>query len=210
VAISRSERPRAVNALTTGHKIDEAGRLHFVESSKMTIWPVRCSRRVNIVCQRSIIVALLSVLQVGGASDCAAQISDVEVQGPWAYSHQFDEAHHVEFLATTRAEDMDVFLVLACSSARVAISFIHLNRFPYVLRERGHVTMRLDQSDPISIPVALIGQNNLSTDPRSIKDLVSMLMRSNRLSVAITETDGAVHTYVFALQPNDVALDHCQ
>ena len=176
----------------------------------MTIWPVRHSRREIFTCQKSIIATLLSVLQVIGASDCAAQISDMEVQGPWAYSHQFDEAHHIEFLATTRAEDMDVYLVLACSSARVVMSFIHPNRFPYALRERGHLTMQLDQSDPISIPVALIGQNNLSTDPRSIKDLVSVLMRSNRLSVAITEMDGTVHTYIFALQPNDVALGHCQ
>jgi len=134
----------------------------------------------------------------------------MEVQGPWAYTHQFDEAHHIEFLPTTRAEDMDVFLVLGCSIARVVMSFIHLDRYPYALRERGHVTVQLDRSDPISIPVALIGQNNITADPRPTKDLVSVLMRSKRLSVAITEMAGAVHTYVFSLQPNDVALGHCQ
>jgi hypothetical protein len=36
-----------------------------------------------------------------------------------------------------------------------------------------------------------------------------VLMRSNRLSVSITEVGGTVHTYVFSLQPNDIALRHC-
>jgi len=38
---------------------------------------------------------------------------------------------------------------------------------------------------------------------------MSMLKRSNQLSVSITDVSGAVHRYVFSLQPNDLALQHC-
>jgi hypothetical protein len=157
-----------------------------------------------------LLIAALSIpMQISIARPAAAQISEVEVQGPWAYTHQFDEEHQIEFLATTRAEEMDVFLVLACSTKRVTMSFVHLNRFPYTLPARGHVTVQLGQSDPISLPVALADNNHVMADPRSTKDLVSVLIRSNRLSVSITAVGGVVHTYVFSLQPNDLALQHC-
>jgi hypothetical protein len=89
------------------------------------------------------------------------------------------------------------------------MSFIHMNRFPYSLPDRGPVTVQLDQSDPILLPVALIDKNDIVADPRPTKDLVSVLIRSNQLSVSITAAGGTVHTYVFSLQPNDLALQHC-
>jgi hypothetical protein len=70
--------------------------------------------------------------------------------------------------------------------------------------------MQLDESDPIELPVALIAQNNVTADPRRTKDLVALLTQSSRLSVSITEIDGTAHTYVFSLQPNDIALAHCE
>ena len=156
-----------------------------------------------------LIVALLSFTHIACALDSAAQVLDFEVQGPWAYRHQFDETHRVEFLATTRAQDTDVFLLLGCSTARIVLSFIYLDQFPYSLAERGHVTVQLDQSDPILLPTAVIDQRNIVTDPRVTRDLVPVLMRSNRLFVSVTDGGGTVHTYVFSLQPNDLALRHC-
>jgi hypothetical protein len=156
-----------------------------------------------------LIAGLFVVSQITSAQRTAAQISEVEVQGPWVYTHQLDKAQQIEFLATTQAEDMDVFLLLACSATRVVMSFIHMNRFPYSLPDHGHVTVQLDQSDPILLPVALIDKNDIVADPRPTKDLVSVLIRSNQLSVSITAVGGTVHTYVFSLQPSDLALQHC-
>jgi hypothetical protein len=136
-------------------------------------------------------------------------VSDIEVQGPWAYKHQFDKAHRIEFLATTRAENPKMFLVLGCSTARTVMSFIYLDHFPYSVPERGHVTVQFDPSDPILISTALIDRKNLLADPRASRDLVPVLRRSSRLSVSIIEVSGTVHTYVFSLQPNDLALRHC-
>jgi hypothetical protein len=98
-----------------------------------------------------------------------------------------------------------VFLVLGCSAARISVSIIHLDQFPYPLWERGHVTVQLDQSDPILLPSALIDHKNITTDPWATRELMAVLMRSNRLSVYVTDTAGTVHTYVFSLQPNDLA-----
>ena len=176
----------------------------LIGSSGLRQW-----RRTILVRQVLLVAALLSITRLACALDGSAQVSDIEVQGPWAYKHQFDEAHRIEFLATTRAEDANMFLVLGCSTKRVIMSFIYLDQFPYTLPERGHVTVQLDQSDPILLSTALIEQKNLSADPRATRDLVSMLRRSNRLSVSITEVDGAVHKYAFSLQPNDLALRHC-
>ena len=102
-----------------------------------------------------------------------------------------------------------MFLVLGCSTARIVMSFIYLDHFPYSVPERGHVTVQFNQSDPILLSTAVIDQKNITADPRATRDLVLMLRRSNRLSVAITEVSGAVHRYVFSLQPNDLALQHC-
>jgi hypothetical protein len=146
-----------------------------------------------------LIAALLSFTNIACALDDTAQVIDFEVQGPWAYRHQFDDTHRAEFLATTRAQDTDMFLLLGCSTARIILSFIYLDQFPYFLRERGHVTVQLDQSDPIMLPSVLIDQKHITTDPRATRDLVSVLMRSNRLSVSVTDTGGTrAHLRLFA------------
>jgi hypothetical protein len=166
-------------------------------------WP-----RAVLARQFSIIFATL-VLALTYVRSNSAEVSDIEVQGPWAYKHQFDEAHRIEFLATTRAKNPEMFLVLGCSTARTVMSFIYLDHFPYSLPERGHVTVQFDQSDPIWLSTALVEGQSLLADPRTTRDLISMLKRSSRLSLSVTEASGTVDTYVFSLQPNDLALQHC-
>jgi hypothetical protein len=158
--------------------------------------------------QISIIFAVVA-LALTYVRSSAEEVSDIEIQGPWAYKHQFDEAHRIEFLATTRAENPEMFLVLGCSTARTIMSFIYLKQFSYSVPERGHVIVQFDQSDPILLSTALVDGKSLLTDPRTTRDLVSVLKRSSRLSLSIIEVSGTVHTYVFSLQPNDLALGHC-
>jgi hypothetical protein len=164
--------------------------------------------RVVLARQVSIIFAV-PALALTYVRSSSAEVSDIEVQGPWAYKHQFDEAHRIEFLATTRAENPEMFLVLGCSIARTVMSFIYLDHFPYSVPKHGHLTVQFDQSDPILLSTALVEGKTLLADPRTTRDLVSMLKRSSRLSLSITEVSGTVHTYVFSLQPNDLALQHC-
>jgi hypothetical protein len=173
-----------------------------VNSTSLHQWP-----RAVLASQISIIFAVLA-LALTYVRSSSAQVSNIEVQGPWAYKHQFDEAHRIEFLATTRAKNPEMFLVLGCSIARTVMSFIYLDHFPYSLPERGHVTVQFDQSDPMLLSTALV-EGQLLANPRTTRDLVSMLKRSSRLSLSVTEVSGTVHTYVFSLQPNDLALQHC-
>jgi hypothetical protein len=118
----------------------------------------RLWRRTIATCHVLLITALLSITQQIFALDGPALASDVEVQGPWAYKHQFDATHRIEFLATTRAEDADIFLVLGCSTTRIVMSFIYLDHFPYLVPERGNVTVQFNQSDPILLSTAVIDQ----------------------------------------------------
>ena len=85
-------------------------------------WP-----RATLARQVAIIFAVLVLTLTYGSS---AEVSDIEVQGPWAYKHQFDEAHRIEFLATTRAENPEMFLVLGCSTARTVSSSFTWITFP--------------------------------------------------------------------------------
>ena len=132
----------------------------------------------------------------------------MKVQKPWAYTYRGDEANNVEFMATTPAtEDTHVWLLFVCSGAdTVTVSLIHSEQFPYPLGERGHLILQLDNSEPVSVPVAVIRQKQITADPRATKDVMPVLMHSSRLSASIAEMDGPVHTYSFSLQPSDLAL----
>jgi hypothetical protein len=164
---------------------------------------------------RLLLATTLCLISVVGESASASQQSETKVQEPWAYTHRIDEANHVEFMATTPAvEDAHIWLLLACKSdARVYISLIHSEKFPYALRERAHLTLQLDNSERIELPVAVTQQKLITADPRPTKDLIPILARSNRLSASVADMEGAVYSYSFSLQPNDQALQdiaaHC-
>ena len=111
-----------------------------------------------LACRVLLVAVSLDITQLACALGAAALASDLEVQGPWVYKHQFDATHRIEFLATTRAEDADIFLVLGCSTTRIVMSFIYLDHFPYLVPERGNVTVQFNQSDPILLSTAVIDQ----------------------------------------------------
>jgi hypothetical protein len=134
----------------------------------------------------------------------------LQTQGPWVYSQRLDEDKQVQFLATTRARDTEeVYLFISCGSSRPALSLIALGGYTYSVRERGQISVAFDQSERIRLAVVRIDSKSLMTDPRALRDLLPVLRRSHEMSAWVTGIDGAVHPYVFELQPNDVALAHC-
>jgi hypothetical protein len=138
----------------------------------------------------------------------SAQAVEPKVQQPWAYTYRLDDAREVEFMATTRATDeVDVWLLLACNSReQLHLSLVRPTQFPFALEGISRVVLRLDESEPISLPVATVEHQLVVADPRSARDLLPLLVRSSKLMASIPEPNGVVHSYTFALQPNDLAL----
>ena len=158
---------------------------------------------------RRLVVMIVSFIFSGMVmSACKAQSPELKFQKPWVYTYQVNKLNNIDFVATApAAEDAAVMLLLACSgNERIYVSFIDSDKFPYPLKERSQLTWRLDNSEPISLPVAIIDQKQITADPRPGKDLMPILMRSNMLSASITDIEGIVHIYTFSLQPNDLAL----
>ena len=158
---------------------------------------------------RRLVVIIVSFIFSGMVmSACEAQSPELKFQKPWVYTYQVNKLNNIDFVATTpAAENADVMLLLACSANNtIHISFIYSDKFPYSLRERSQLILRLDNSEPISLPAAIIDQKQTTADPRPGKDLMPILMRSNMLSASITDIEGIVHIYTFSLQPNDLAL----
>lgn len=142
------------------------------------------------------------------ASNGAAQWAEIKMQKPWAYTYRVDEADSIEFMATTPAiEDANVWLLLACGGGqRFYVSLMHSEQFPFAVGEKGHLMLQLDNSEPISVPSAVIEQKQITAAPQAAQDLIPVLVHGNRLVASINDVDGAVHAYSFALQPNDLAL----
>lgn len=142
-------------------------------------------------------------------------MAEPNVQQPWVYTQRFDKANRAEFLATTRAlEEADIWLLLACESpGQLYLSLIRPTQFQFALDRISRLTLRLDDSQPISLPAAAIEQKQIIADPRFIKDLMPLLIHSVRLSASFPEPNGTMHSYTFSLQPNDLALKdinvHC-
>jgi hypothetical protein len=124
------------------------------------------------------------------------------------YTYRFDNAREVEFMATTPAVDgPDVWLLLACDSReQPSLSLVRPTQFPFALDGISRIMVRLDNSEPVALPIATVEQKLVTADPRSARDLLPLLVRSDKLMASISESNGMVHSYTFALQPNDLAL----
>jgi hypothetical protein len=163
-------------------------------------------RRIGNLTKASLIAA--TTLTHAGASGCAAQAAEPKVQPPWAYTFRFDDAHEVEFMATTPAADeVGVWLLLACDGReQLHLSIVHSSQFPFALAGISRIMLRLDDWEPVALPVETVEQKLVMADPQPAKDLLPLLAHSSKLMASIAEPNGAVHSYTFALQPNDLAL----
>src|SRR6516164_9843665 len=130
----------------------------------------------------------------------------VNVQGGWAYTAK-DKDGAVEHVAATRAAEDAVWLTLGCEAdGRLAVSFIHSEHFPFPLKP---VSLVKPQSN--NVPTALVEAKNVDNNqvcvaPLLMRDIMPLSMEDDDLIVSIPERDGAMHSYTFSMQPNDLAL----
>jgi hypothetical protein len=154
--------------------------------------------------------AVLTAGLLAAGTLCVADTDELKVQGPWAYVKRSDgPARPVKYMATTRAvEDGNIWFLLACSQdKKMSAAIMHTDGFPYHLRRPLlQVGLQLDESPSISVSAAPIEEKQITIDPRFARDLVLLLVESNRMVASIPEIDGSLHSYSFSLQPNDIAL----
>jgi hypothetical protein len=148
-------------------------------------------------------------------SAVTAEMSELRVQGRWAYAYRIDQRNEIEFMATTPAiEDNNIWLMLACKeSQRITLSLVNSSGFAYDLAEQVLLILQLDGSTDISLPSVVIRQRQIRADPAATKNLMHVFMRSTHLSISTVDIDGTPHAYSFSLQPNNLALrdidHHC-
>jgi len=142
------------------------------------------------------------------SSPINAEVGELKVQDPWAYTYRFDQEDNIEFMAITpAAEDGKIWLVLACKDTQpINLSMINSEGFSYPLTEKGELIVQLDGSAAIYLPTIVVQQKQIRADPGATKQLIPVLMRSNQLLVSTSDMNGEMHMYSFSLQPNNRAL----
>jgi hypothetical protein len=131
---------------------------------------------------------------------------EVSVQGGWAYTARSKDGA-VEHMATTRAAEDAVWLLLECrADGRLTVSLIHSERFPFPLKP-----VFLVQLHSSNVPTALfeaksVEYNQIFVAPLLMRHIMPLLMQEDEIVVSIPERDGAGHGYTFSMQPNDLAL----
>lgn len=145
--------------------------------------------------------ALLTVGNAAAEDDAA-----VTTQGGWAYT-QRNRGGTAEFMAATRADEDDVWLVLGCSAdERLTVSAIHATRFPFPLSVHASVQLHSRRVPNSSIAAGVSQSKSLFIDPNRLRHILPLLIDDAQLFLSIPEQNGTMHDYTFSMQPNDVAL----
>jgi hypothetical protein len=155
-------------------------------------------------------ISLVAAGLLGSLSPSLADTNQLKVQGPWAYMKRLEGAtNSVDYMATTSAiEDRDTFLVLVCSKDQhVSAAIIRSDGFGYQLGDSLlDLSLQLDDSPAVTVPAVPTGRSQLTIHPRLARELIPLIFQSKMLIASVPEINGPVHTYSFALQPNDLAL----
>src|SRR5215472_3425464 len=122
----------------------------------------------------------------------------VNVQGGWAYT---------EHVAATRAAEDAVWLTLGCKAdGRLAVSFIHSEHFPFPLKPVSMVKLQSNNVPTALVEAKNVENNQIFVAPLLMRPIMPLVMQDDELVVSIPERDGAMHSYTFSMQPNDLAL----
>ena len=132
--------------------------------------------------------------------------AEVNVQGGWAYTAK-DKDGAVEHLAATRAAEDAVWLMLACKSdGRLAVSFIHSEHFPFLLKPVSLLKLQSNNVPTELIEAKSVENSQIFVAPLLMRHIMPVIMQDDELIVSIPERDGPMHDYTFSMQPDDIAL----
>jgi hypothetical protein len=152
----------------------------------------------------AVVLCSSALLTIGNAA--AEDDAAVATQGGWAYT-QRSRGGTTEFMAATRADEDDVWLVLGCSAdERLTVSAIHSTRFPFPLSVHASVQLHSRRVPKNSITAGVSQSKLLFIDPNPLRHILPLLIDDAQLFLSIPEQNGTMHDYTFSMQPNDVAL----
>jgi hypothetical protein len=151
------------------------------------------------------VVAWLAIAAAFAVSDALAEggHGQINVEGGWAYTTRSDHGG-IEHIATTRAAEDNIWLLLACSAdEQLTVSLVHPEQFPFPLKRSSQVELRSNNVPTVSIEGKSLGNNQIVVDPRPMRHIMLPLLQDAQLVVSLSERDGTTHDYTFSLQPNE-------
>src|SRR5215831_14156802 len=166
-------------------------------SSKTSNKPER-ARSISSKRAVALFLAAAAAFVITSAGLAEQDPDQVNVQGGWAYTAK-DKGGAVEHVAATRAAEDAVWLTLGCKAdGRLAVSF-----------PLQPVSMVKLQSN--NVPTALVEAKNVENNqifvaPLLMRHIMPLVMQDDQLVASIPDRDGAMHSYTFSMQPNDLAL----
>jgi len=154
------------------------------------------------------IAALMASLAAAHLAPAAIAAPDaIGVQGRWAYARQTGPDETIDMATTPAVQDSDIWLLLACNeSARMSVAVMHVDRFPFALDDAAPVQLQSAKLARISAATERARPAQITIDPTLMRHIMPLLVDEQELAIAMTASDGTVHSYTFVLQPNDVAL----
>ena len=147
--------------------------------------------------------AALLIAREGSAEE---GLSDVKVEGGWAYTEKSKDGE-VEHVAASRAAEDAVWLTVACAAdGRLTVSFVHSEQFPFPLKPLFFVKLHSNNVPTAVFEAKSTESNQIFIAPLLMRHIMPLLMQEDEIVVSIPERGGAVHDYTFSMQPNDLAL----
>jgi hypothetical protein len=151
-------------------------------------------------------LAAAGAFVITGAGSAEQDPDQVNVQGGWAYTAK-DKDGAMEHVAATRAAEDAVWLTLGCKAdGRLAVSFIHSEHFPFPLKPVSMVKLQSNNVPTALVEAKNVENNQIFVAPLLMRHIMPLIMEDDELVVSIPERDGAMHSYTFLMQPNDLAL----
>jgi hypothetical protein len=154
----------------------------------------------------ALFLAAAAAFVITSAGSAEQDLDQVNVQGGWAYAAK-DKDGAVEHVAATRAAEDAVWLTLGCKAdGRLAVSFIHSEHFPFPLKPVSSVKLQSNNVPTALVEAKNVENNQIFVAPLLMRHIMPLIMQDDELVVSIPERDGAMHSYTFSMQPNDLAL----
>jgi hypothetical protein len=132
---------------------------------------------------------------------------EIRFQGRWAYSRQAAPDAVIDMATTPAAQDPDVWLLFACSGeGRLSAALMHTGRFGFDVDASSSVQLESARLSGVSVVAERLRPAQIVMDPKLIQHIMPLLVQEQEVSISVAASDGVIHRYTFALQPNDVAL----
>ena len=154
----------------------------------------------------ALLFAATVVFLIAREGSAEEALSDVKVEGGWAYTEKSKDGE-VEHVAASRAAEDAVWLTVACAAdGRLTVSFAHSEQFPFPLKPLFFVKLHSNNVPTAIFEAKSIESNQIFVAPLLMRHILPLLMQENEIVVSIPERGGAVHNYTFSMQPHDLAL----